>query len=62
MVASVGPVLEVVVDGGGSVGQPPLVLAYLPLDCAGSDASSAMILALVRGDLSVVVFICDSIL
>ena len=35
MVASVGPVLEVVVDGGGSVGQPPLVLAYLPLDCAG---------------------------
>ena len=35
VVASVGPVLEVVVDGGGSVGQPPLVLAYLPLDCAG---------------------------
>ena len=35
MVASVGPVLEVVVDGGGPVGQPPIVLAYLPLDCAG---------------------------
>ena len=32
-----------------------------PWIALGSDASSAMILALVRGDVPVAVFICDSI-